>query len=95
MADTDAWEPMADRVSLMTLHAVKGLEFPVVYIVAMEDGILPHERSLHAPDTLEEERASYLLASRVVAKRCTQAVPAYAIIVEQNGSARQVFFLPN
>ena len=56
VADTDAWEPMADRVSLMTLHAVKGLEFPVVYIVAMEDGILPHERSLHAPDTLEEER---------------------------------------
>jgi DNA helicase-2/ATP-dependent DNA helicase PcrA len=56
VADADAWDASADRVALMTLHAAKGLEFPVVYIVAMEDGILPHERSLDRPEHLEEER---------------------------------------
>ena len=56
VADTDAWDPSADRVSLMTFHAAKGLEFPSVYLVAMEDGILPHQRSLDHPEQLEEER---------------------------------------
>ena len=56
VADTDVWDAEGQRVSLMTLHAAKGLEFPVVYLVAMEDGILPHERSLDHPDQLEEER---------------------------------------
>ena len=56
VSDTDAWDPAGDRVALMTFHAAKGLEFPVVYLVALEDGILPHERSLDAPEQLEEER---------------------------------------
>ncbi|MBS7337616.1 MAG: UvrD-helicase domain-containing protein [Thermoguttaceae bacterium] len=56
ISDVDSWNSSDDRVSLMTLHAAKGLEFPVVYIVALEEGILPHERSKKDSRQLEEER---------------------------------------
>lgn len=54
--ETDNWEDDSDKVTLMTLHAAKGLEFPSVYLLAVEDGILPHERSQNDPSQLEEER---------------------------------------
>ena len=54
--ETDAWEAQREAVTLMTLHAAKGLEFPVVFIVGLEEGVLPHERSSHDDDQLEEER---------------------------------------
>ncbi len=56
VSDVDAWDEETDRVSLMSLHAAKGLEFPVVYLIALEENILPHERSLHDQMQLEEER---------------------------------------
>jgi DNA helicase-2/ATP-dependent DNA helicase PcrA len=56
VADTDDWESNTDKVSLMTLHAAKGLEFPVVFIVGVEQGLLPHERSLETSEGVEEER---------------------------------------
>jgi DNA helicase-2/ATP-dependent DNA helicase PcrA len=46
----------ASQVVLMTIHAAKGLEFPVVFIVGLEDGVFPHLRSIGDPDELEEER---------------------------------------
>jgi DNA helicase II / ATP-dependent DNA helicase PcrA len=55
-SDVDGWDEEQDCVSVMTLHCAKGLEFPVVYLIANEQGILPHERSMQRPDDLEEER---------------------------------------
>ncbi len=55
-SDVDAWDESADHVSVMTLHAAKGLEFPVVYMLAAEQGLLPHERSLGKDEDVEEER---------------------------------------
>jgi DNA helicase-2/ATP-dependent DNA helicase PcrA len=55
VSDTDQYKEDA-RVTLMTMHAAKGLEFPVVFIVGLEDGLFPHSRTLNDPQELEEER---------------------------------------
>jgi DNA helicase-2/ATP-dependent DNA helicase PcrA len=55
-SDLDGWDERQDCVSIMTLHAAKGLEFPIVYMSAVEQGLLPHERSIARADELEEER---------------------------------------
>ena len=55
-AEIDAWDPRADRISLLTLHAAKGLEFESVFIAGCEDGLLPLEWSRRDPASLEEER---------------------------------------
>jgi len=56
VSDTDSLEDRLNAVTLITLHQAKGLEYPVVFIVGMEDGILPHFRSIDDPTQLEEER---------------------------------------
>jgi DNA helicase-2/ATP-dependent DNA helicase PcrA len=55
VADTDEIDD-DDRVVLMTLHSAKGLEYPVVFLVGMEEGIFPHIRALSEPTEMEEER---------------------------------------
>ena len=54
-SDTDQFDPDA-RVTLMTLHAAKGLEFPLVFLAGLEEGLFPHSRTLSNPEELEEER---------------------------------------
>jgi DNA helicase-2/ATP-dependent DNA helicase PcrA len=60
--DTDDWEAAADRVTMMTMHAAKGLEFPVVFIIAFEQGLIPHERSKSDAEETEEERRLLFVA---------------------------------
>jgi DNA helicase II / ATP-dependent DNA helicase PcrA len=56
VADVDELDGDASQAVLMTLHSAKGLEFPVVFLIGLEDGVFPHLRSLGEPDELEEER---------------------------------------
>ncbi len=56
VSDVDDLDTKADAVTLITLHQAKGLEFPIVFIIGMEEGVLPHYRSLDDPAEMEEER---------------------------------------
>jgi len=56
VSDIDELDEKADAVTLITLHQAKGLEFPAVFIVGLEEGILPHRRSFDDPGEMEEER---------------------------------------
>lgn len=56
ISDLDSVKADDDAVTLMTLHAAKGLEFPVVFMVGMEESIFPHSRALYDPTEMEEER---------------------------------------
>lgn len=70
VADTDDIDA-DNRVMLMTMHAAKGLEFPVVFIVGMEDGVFPHSRTLMEPAELEEERRlAYVGITRARERLC-------------------------
>jgi DNA helicase-2/ATP-dependent DNA helicase PcrA len=75
VSDQDAWDPDAARVSLMTVHAAKGLEFERVVLAAAEDGVFPHERNLGSPEEVEEERRLFYVAmtrakERLVVTHC-------------------------
>ncbi|NBO45547.1 MAG: DNA helicase PcrA [Actinobacteria bacterium] len=89
VADSDSLPDGDDGVvTLMTLHTAKGLEFPVVFLTGMEEGVFPHNRSLNDPDELEEERRlAYVGITRAMrnlyltraASRSVWGSPQYAI----------------
>jgi DNA helicase II / ATP-dependent DNA helicase PcrA len=56
ISDIDTVDDEEDQVLLMTIHGSKGLEYPVVFLIGMEEGVFPHSRSLSEPEQMEEER---------------------------------------
>ncbi|MCA9134832.1 MAG: ATP-binding domain-containing protein, partial [Planctomycetales bacterium] len=66
-SETDAYDPRADRVTLMTIHAAKGLEFDTVFLPGLEQGLLPHKHALASADPMaleEERRLAYVAITR-------------------------------
>lgn len=64
IAQTGFYDPQADAITLLTIHAAKGLEFPVVFLIGMQEGVLPSERG----DKAEEKRLFYVAATRAKAR---------------------------
>ena len=65
----DRYDPAAEKVSLMTMHAAKGLEFPVVFVAGCEDGLIPYRRNKGVQgDLLEERRLFYVALTRAQEK---------------------------
>jgi DNA helicase-2/ATP-dependent DNA helicase PcrA len=69
MTSTDDDDDERDQIQLLTIHASKGLEWPVVFVCGLEEGTLPHERSLVDPVGIEEERRLCYVAMTRAAER--------------------------
>jgi DNA helicase-2/ATP-dependent DNA helicase PcrA len=82
ISDVDDWRDRADTVTLMTLHAAKGLEFPYVFLVGLQEGLFPHERSGSGKEDIEEERRLFYVG---VTRAKTRLYLTYATERWQHG----------
>lgn len=75
MTDIDNYDAESDAVVLMTMHAAKGLEFPVVFLPGFEDGIFPGIQTLYNPEEMEEDRRLCYVALTRAKESCISPVP--------------------
>ena len=78
--DADKYESESGKVTLMTLHSAKGLEFPVVFIPGMEDGLFPGHRAMDSEEGLEEERRLCYVGMTRAKERLFLTSAAYRIL---------------
>lgn len=93
VADIDNYDTEADRVSLMTMHAAKGLEFPVVFIVAAEDNVFPSAMCQFNPTEMEEERRLAYVAITRAKKRLIVTHSQYRMLFGKTSANKLSTFI--
>jgi DNA helicase II / ATP-dependent DNA helicase PcrA len=92
LTDLDNFDESSDSIVLMTLHNAKGLEFPVVFMIGMEEGIFPHSRSMNSLEELEEERRlCYVGITRAMEKVFLTSSVSHSIYGQSNYMAASRF----
>ena len=92
-SDTDKYDEEAGKVTLMTMHSAKGLEFPVVFLPGMEDGLFPSYRSLDSETGLEEERRLCYVGMTRAKEKLFLTSAAYRVMYGQGDYTRESTFL--
>jgi len=98
VTDLDLDDDDTDRVSLMSLHAAKGLEFPAVFLTGLEEAIFPHYRCMDDPDNLEEERRlCYVGMTRAEERLYMTAARSRVLFgtIQRNGFSRFLWEIPD
>lgn len=91
--DADKYDSESGKVALMTMHSAKGLEFPVVFMPGMEDGLFPSSRSMDVEEKLEEERRLCYVGMTRAKERLFLTSAAYRVMFGQGDYTRESVFL--
>ena len=91
--DADKYQSESGKVTLMTLHSAKGLEFPVVFMPGMEDGLFPGHRAMDSEEKMEEERRLCYVGMTRAKERLFLTGAAYRVIYGQGDYTRESTFL--
>ena len=92
-SDTDKYDDKSGKVTLMTMHSAKGLEFPIVFMPGMEDGLFPGHRAMDSENGIEEERRLCYVGMTRAKERLFLTSAAYRVLYGQGDYTRESAFL--